>query len=184
MQSDRARAAMAGALLACGVLAACDTGPAEPAFSPADVANGFVLLPANGEPREGTIYTACPAGGGFTFEYSESVEQDGGLTIRRTQWVRRYEDCGMRRNSTVIVANGELTWNGEAHLTHEGAQWPHGVLYEKGRQVGTITMVYDGSEVQVCEYDFVQESQPAAGFFSAKGTVCGVPIDRKRHIPL
>ncbi len=184
MQFDRARAAGAGVLLAFGVLAACDAGPTEPTFSAADIANAFVLLPADGEQVEGGIRTACPAGGAFTFEHSESVEQDGDLTIRRSQWVRRYEDCGMRRNSTVIVANGEMTWSGEAHLTHEGAQWPYGVLYQKGHQVGTLTMVYDGSDIQVCEHDFVEESQPAAGFFSYKGTVCGAPIDRKVHIPL
>lgn len=184
MQFDRSRAARAGVLLAFGVLAACDEGPAEPTFSAADIANAFVLLLADGEPGEGGIRTACPAGGGFTFERSESVERDGDLTIRRSQWVRRYEDCGMRRGSTVIVANGEITWSGEEHLTHEGAHWPQGVLYERGHQVGTLTLVHDGSDVQVCEYDVVVESQPAAGFFSYKGSVCGVPIDRKRHIPL
>jgi len=184
MQFDRARVAGAVVLLAFGSLAACDTGPTEPTFGIADIANAFILLPADGEPGHGAIHTACPAGGGFTFERSESVEQDGDLTIRRTQWVRRYEDCGMQRNATVIVANGTMTWSGEAHLTHEDAQWPHGVLYQRGHQVGTLTMVHDGSQVQICEHDFVEESQPAAGYFSYKGIVCGVPIDRKRHLPL
>src|SRR5690606_22426333 len=103
MQFDRARVAGAVVLLAFGSLAACDTGPTEPTFGIADIANAFILLPADGEPGHGAIHTACPAGGGFTFERSESVEQDDGLTIRRTQWARRYEDCGMRRGSTVIV---------------------------------------------------------------------------------
>src|SRR5690606_25803503 len=79
MQFDRARAAGAGVLLAFGVLAACDAGPTEPTFSAADIANAFVLLPADGEQVEGGIRTACPAGGAFTFEHSESVEQDGDL---------------------------------------------------------------------------------------------------------
>jgi|SRR5690606_16069701 hypothetical protein len=184
MQLDRARVAGAGMLLALGILAACDAEPTEPTFSAADIGTAFARLPVDGDPDEGPIYAACPAGGGFTFEHSTSVEQDGDRTIRRMQWVRRYEDCAMRRLSTVIVANGELTWSGEAHLTHEDAKWPNGVLYQKGHQVGTLTMAYDGSDVRTCEYDHVEESQPAVGFFSYKGTVCGISIDRKFHIPL
>jgi len=184
MQRDRVRAAATGALLAFGVLAACDTGPAEPVFNASDIAAAFVRLPVDGDPGEGSVYAACPAGGGITFEHGTSVEQDGDLTIRRTHWVRRFEDCGMRRNSTVVVANGEVSWTGEAHLASKDAQWPHGVLYQKGHQVGTLTMAYDGSQVQVCEMDYVEESRPAEGFFSYKGIVCGTPVNREIRMPL
>lgn len=184
MHVDRTRVTTLGALCALVAVTACDTGPTEPPLDTASMAAAFNALQPAGEPGEGPIQTACPAGGTFTFELSESVEQDDGITIRHTQWVRRYQDCGMQRGSAVITANGELTWTGETHLKHEDAEWPHGVLLQKGRQVGTITMMHDGAELQSCEYDLEMVYEPAAGRYSRKGTVCGYTVNREIHIPL
>lgn len=170
-------------LVICGIMA-CDNGPTEPSPpDPATAAAAFTRLPASANDGDGPIETECPAGGTFTFEFDSSIEQDGDITVRRTEWTRRYQNCGMRRGSMVITANGELTSSGESHLEHEDAQWPDGVLFEQSHQVGTLTLTYDGKETHTCEYDLTITAEPAAGHYTYKGWVCGVRMDRDIYLP-
>ncbi|HEY8469539.1 MAG TPA: hypothetical protein VIL18_07845 [Longimicrobiales bacterium] len=184
MQLDRARVAGAGMLLALGALAACDTGPTEPPYSPANAAVAFAQLSPGaslaGDAGEFEHHVACPAGGSMTFQGSVSFEEEGTVKIRRVTYVRRYEDCGMHRgyrSSSVVTANGELTYTGETHLELDDGAWRPSVLLQKGRQFGTLTLVH-GDEVTTCEYDVEQLFDLVAGQYSVKGSACGVPVER------
>jgi len=173
------------AFLACGALMACETAPTEPApLPPSNALELFSRLTPAEEPSDGTpIETECPAGGSFTYEGTSSIEKTGEITIRRFEWIRRFHDCGLRRGSSVITASGETHVTGEAHLENEDSAWPQGVLYSKTHQVGTVFMRYSETEVHRCDDDFVQISEPAAGRYSIKGTVCGTPVDREISLP-
>lgn len=186
MKYERVLSTGVGALLICGILAACDTGPAEPTpFNLADLAGLFsrVLPPGEiGDELSGEV--ECPAGGSVAFEHGISFEQEGEVTIRRTQLTRRYNDCGMMRGASVITANGEMRLTEEAHLEHEDATWPHGVFYQEAHEVGTITMTYGDTKTHTCENDFVTISEPAAGRYSFSGIRCGVPVARTVYLPM
>lgn len=178
MQNEGSRVACAGALLALTVLVACDGAPTEPPpLQPADAAVEFAQLARMG-PADGTSgEMACPAGGTRSFEMTQSVEQDGDVTIHRTASTTVFDECGMQRGSSIIMTSGELTWTGESHLEQGGGKWPHGLLLRKSHQVGTLTMTY-GDEVRTCEYDIMTVIEPAAGRYTYKGSVCGVAMDR------
>ncbi|HEY8469771.1 MAG TPA: hypothetical protein VIL18_09015 [Longimicrobiales bacterium] len=182
MQLDRARVAGAGALLALGIVAACETGPTEPPYSPSSAAVAFAQLAPGisltGDAGEFEHHVDCPAGGSMTFQGSISLEEEGNVKIRRIAYVRRYEDCGIDRgyrNSSVVTASGELTYTGELHLEFDDGSLPTRLLLQKGRHVGTLTLVH-GDDVTTCEYDVEQVFDLAAGQYSVKGSACGVPV--------
>lgn len=182
MKHEGSRSTGIGVLLTCCALAACDVGPTEPpALDPTIAAAEFIRFAVPAEPGEGMVEAKCPAGGIVGSDISFTMEQDGDITIRRMELVRHYEDCGMQRGTSVIIANGEMTMTGETHLEHDDAQWPYGVLFQKTHQVGTLTMSYDGGETHTCEYDLESIFEPAVGRIVHTGTVCGVHVDSEGH---
>ncbi|MFO7261871.1 MAG: hypothetical protein DIU52_012005 [bacterium] len=184
MQRDRARAAAAGALAALGILAACDTEPTEPPYSPSNAAIAFAQFSPGvslaGDAGEFEHHVSCPMGGSVTFRGSVSLEEEGAVRIRRVTYVRRYEDCGIDRgyrSSSAVTANGELMYDGEMHMEFHDESWPPTVLLQKSRQFGTLTLLH-GDEVTECEYDVEQVFDLVAGQYAVTGTACGVPVER------
>jgi hypothetical protein len=186
MKHERVLTKGVGALLLCGVFAACDAGPTEPMpFNPAAAAGLFYqILPPGEISDDPSGKLECPAGGSVAFERGVSNEQEGEVTIRRTQLTKRYDGCAMMRGSTIITANGETRSSEEMHLEHEGATWPHGVLYQEAHEVGTLAMSYGDTKTHTCENDFVTIFEPAAGRFSSSGIRCGYRIDRTVYLPI
>ncbi len=181
MKRDLFRPGMIAAALALGLLTACDAGPSEPPEpSLTDAAMSFIQLDAtNLMAHEDSVETACFAGGTRIVEVSLSTERQDDVVVRRNRFVTRFVDCGLWRNGQVITTNGEMVRTGETHLVNDQAMWPDGVLYQEGRQLGTLTLEDESGDVETCEYDLVEVSRPAEGYFSFKGTACGVAVDRE-----
>ena len=124
----------------------------------------------------------CPAGGKFVYRFDLSTEEDGDVTIRHVQLDRRYEQCSMSAPSGQFAIDGHLSWTGEQHVTTVDGNLR--VVLQKGRQVGTMKLTRNGTEIRNCEYDAEEVLEPLAGRFSIKGIVCGIAVDHERQMPI
>ncbi|MFS8636713.1 MAG: hypothetical protein FWJ74_01415 [Gemmatimonadota bacterium] len=179
--------------LAFGLLTACDTGPSEPpAPDLTEVGISLVGAGAAGmSPRDSvgvspgdTVVAQCMAGGTRLATFDRSVSHENGIIVESTEIFTRFDDCGVSRGESVITANGELLTRSISHLTAEDATWPHGILYWEAYTTGAVTLSDSNGEVRTCEYDYLEVSRPAEGYFSYKGTVCGVRMEREVVIPV
>ena len=184
MRTERLQLTTLGAILGLATLAACDSGPTEaPAYDPAGVATDFAMLQPDGLAADDVEHEAeCPNGGKFIYRFNLSTEEDGDVTIRHVQLDRRYEQCSMSAPSGQFAIDGHRSWTGEQHLSTVDGNLR--VLLQKGRQVGTMRLTRNGTEIRNCEYDVEEVLEPVAGRFSIKGIVCGIALDHERKMPI